>query len=149
MKAFGRIVLATVVALILSSLNLEGSEKVLQSLYTVLGILYSIAMSLVVSFNLSQIRAVDTRRSLRKALKHIRNSLTVDFSLSSVALIISLCINEQEVLIPIYSFIKLDTLIVSTCIVIISMIYEILNFSSIQNLNDEVVEKIMEEEDMK
>lgn len=148
-KAFIRIVIATVIALILSSLGLEGSEKVLQSLYTVLGILYSIAMSLVVSFNLSQVRDTKTRNALRTALRHIRNTLTLDFGLSSVALIASICVDETKTNIPIYSIIQLNLLVLSICIVITSMIYEIFNFYSIQGLNDQVVDKIMEEEKMK
>ncbi len=97
-KAFFRILIAGIVALIFSSIGVEGSGNVLQPLYTVLGILYSIAMSLIVSFNLSQVRNTDYRKSIRVSLKHIRNTLTLDFAISSIALILSLCVEKNKII---------------------------------------------------
>lgn len=151
-KAFFRILIAGIVALIFSSIGVEGSGNVLQPLYTVLGILYSIAMSLIVSFNLSQVRNTDYRKSIRVSLKHIRNTLTLDFAISSIALILSLCVEKNKI-ISLFTIneltVKLNIPTLAICIVIISMLYEVLNFYSIQSLNDEIVEKIIDEENMK
>lgn len=151
-KAFFRIVIAGIVALIFSSIGVEGSGNVLQPLYTVLGILYSIAMSLIVSFNLSQVRNTDYRKSIRVSLKHIRNTLTLDFAISSIALILSLCVEKNKI-ISLFTIekltVKLNIPTLAICVVIISMLYEVLNFYSIQSLNDEIVEKIIDEENMK
>lgn len=151
-KAFFRILIAGIVALIFSSIGVEGSGNVLQPLYTVLGILYSIAMSLIVSFNLSQVRNTDYRKSIRVSLKHIRNTLTLDFAISSIALILSLCVEKNKI-ISLFTIneltVKLNIPTLAICVVIISMLYEVLNFYSIQSLNDEIVEKIIDEENMK
>jgi hypothetical protein len=143
---FGRIIIAVIFALILSSIGMKGDVKVLQSLYTVLGILYSIAMSLIVSFNLTQIRNIAIKKDLRKALRHIRNTITIDFGISSFALMCGLCMDTSDSSFHIYSYMKIDVLLLAICIVSISIIYDIRNFYAIQKLNDDVVDKVMEEE---
>ncbi len=86
-KVIIRILFSMVAALLLGITDVEGNVVVLQTLFTVLGIVFSISMSLLVSFNLSKILNNNMRNSLRGSITHLRNMLLLDFGMSTICLV--------------------------------------------------------------
>ena len=68
-----RMALAIGVAILLAIAGVNGNAIVLQTLFTVLGIVFSISMSLLVSFSLTKILNNKIRDSLRISILHTRN----------------------------------------------------------------------------
>lgn len=85
-----RIVIAAISAMVLAVLGVNGNAAVLQTLFTVLGIVFSISMSLLVSFGLSKILNKKIRNRLRYSITHARNMLLLDFSVSTFVLVVAL-----------------------------------------------------------
>lgn len=54
-KLILRIIVAVAIAIVLAIADVSGNAVVLQTLFTVLGIVFSISMSLLVSFSLSKV----------------------------------------------------------------------------------------------
>ena len=79
-----RMALAIGVAVLLAIAGVNGNAVVLQTLFTVLGIVFSISMSLLVSFSLIKILNKGVRDSLRASISHTRNMLLLDFGLSTI-----------------------------------------------------------------
>lgn len=145
-KATLRILIALCISIVLSSFGLHGSIGVLQSMYTVLGIAFSIAMSLIVSFDLSKIYNIKTKQRIRNSIKRTRNSIIFDFSISTIILIISSTDKFKETVIFICNKISLNIVLCAICIIAISLLYEVYNFTKIQSLNEDITDRVMEEE---
>jgi hypothetical protein len=64
-KVIIRILIALCISVVLSYFGLHGSIGIFQSIYTVLGIAFSIEMSLIVSFDLSKIYNNRARQTIR------------------------------------------------------------------------------------
>ena len=82
--------LAIGVAILLAIAGVNGNAIVLQTLFTVLGIVFSISMSLLVSFSLTKILNNKIRDSLRISILHTRNMLLLDFSMSTIVSVVAL-----------------------------------------------------------
>lgn len=85
-----RIVISLVASLVLARLGVSGNTSVLQTLFTVLGILFSISMSLLVSFDLLKVNNNRVRIAIRASIGLLRGMLLADFSLSTIALVTAL-----------------------------------------------------------
>lgn len=147
-KLLVRILIAIGIAVVLSTIGIVGNTAVLQTLFTVLGIVFSISMSLLVSFSLSKIRNKKIRSSLRESISRTRNMLLQDFAASTAVLIISLIWNTNYMH---YSFKSwtLDILLTGNIIIGMSLVYEIYNFRRIHSLNMDVEDAIIDEESNK
>lgn len=141
-----RLLLAICISILLSSLGLSFSSGLLQSIFTVLGIAFSIAMSLLISIDLSKIFNRSTKKNIKQSIRKTRNHMICDFCISTLALFLASTENLSSKLFNIgFNFIlRVDTCAV--CIVCVSFIYEIYNFTLIQKLNEEIADRIMDEE---
>ena len=63
-KLILRIIVAVAIAIVLAIADVSGNAVVLQTLFTVLGIVFSISMSLLVSFSLSKVLKVGSINSI-------------------------------------------------------------------------------------
>lgn len=137
--------IAIVIALLLAIAGVSGNAAVLQTLFTVLGIVFSISMSLLVSFSLSKVLNKKIRKNLRAAIYHTRNMLLLDFSLSTIISAIALIWNENCLR---YTFtgIVVDVILVGITLVTTSLIYEIYNFRQLHKLHTDIEDAVIEEE---
>ena len=148
-KILLRIIIASAISILLSSLGVKGSVVVLQTLFTILGIVFSIAMSLLVSFDLSKILNKQIRMRIREAISNTRNKMLFDFGTSSVLSTIALTWNSNSLRYFIHLLninIVIDVILTAVSITTISLIYEIYNFQKINSLNVEIEEAVIEEE---
>ncbi len=119
------------------------NEGLIQALFTVLGIVFSIAMGLLVSFNLSAVLNDDFRKDIRSSIESTRNWLLIDFAISTLAFSIGVIYSSSQFFITTVS-IRLQ--IICIALIIISLVYEIYNFRLINNLRIDIEERLIKEE---
>lgn len=139
-----RMVLAIGVAILLSIVGVNGNDAVLQTLFTVLGIVFSISMSLLVSFNLTKILNKKIRVNLRAAISHTRNMLLLDFSIFTLVSVTAL-IWDKDFLIYTFRGIVIDVMLIAVMLVAISLLYEIYNFSKLHKLHIDIEDAVIGE----
>lgn len=140
-----RVTVAIFVALLLSIVGVQGNTIVLQTLFTVLGIVFSISMSLLVSFNLSKILNKKMRKSFRFAIEKTRNALIRDFLISTAIMITSLIWKDDYIRIKL-SFIIVDVMLIAVSLVAVSLLFEIYNFRKIHKLHTDIEDAVIDEE---
>ena len=103
-------------------------------------------MSLIVSFNLSKIYNVKTKQRIRNSIKKTRNSIIYDFSASTLVLIMASTEMFSKTNFIIYKNASINIVLCAICIIANSLIFEVYNFTKIQSLNEEITDRVMEEE---
>lgn len=140
--------LAIGVAILLAIAGVNGNATVLQTLFTVLGIVFSISMSLLVSFSLTKILNKKIRDSLRISISHTRNMLLLDFSMSTIVSVVAL-IWDSKLLRYTFKGIILDIMLIGVMLIATSLIYEIYNFRKLHKLHTDIEDTIIAEETKK
>ena len=139
-----RLVIAVLVSLVLAAIGVRGNSVVVQTLFTVLGIVFSIAMSLLVSFGLSEVLNKGIRLKLRSSIIKIRNCLLLDFTTSALVLVTSLLWDASSLAYEIGCF-RIDIMLFAVCMIAMSLLYEIYNFCKIHNLHTDIEDAIVKE----
>lgn len=139
-----RLIIAFVVSLLLAATGVRGNSVVVQTLFTVLGIVFSIAMSLLVSFGLSEILNKGIRLKLRSSISKTRNCLLLDFSTSALILVASLLWDASSLVYEI-CWLRIDVMLFAVCTIAMSLLYEIYNFRMIHNLHTDIEDEIVNE----
>lgn len=143
-KLFIRLIIAAVVSLLLATIGVRGNSVVVQTLFTVLGIVFSIAMSLLVSFGLSEILNKGVRVQLRASISKMRNCLLLDFCISTLILVASLLWDGSRLVYEI-CWLRIDIMLFAVCVIAMSLLYEIYNFRRIHNLHTDIEDAIVKE----
>ncbi|MDG6319414.1 hypothetical protein [Glaesserella parasuis] len=135
-------------ALVLSSLYTpeEGVYKaVVPTIYTLSGIMFSIGMGIVCTFNPSAIKNPQIFKRVKENIANVRNSFLMYFSLATITFLISQIVHSHTL-----SAIELTIIFnpetVALLFSLISLIYFIINFLTIQKLIFDIAEKVMKEE---
>lgn len=147
-KLIVRIIIAVVFSSIVAGTGVQGNAIVLQTLFTVLGIVFSISMSLLVSFNLSKVLNKDLRLSLRGSIVHVRDALVLDFGISTLGLFVAL-IWKGELRYELTNWLVVDVMLVAVCLVAASLLYEMCNFKMLHKLHCDIEDAVIEEESKK
>lgn len=145
-KLLIRIIFAVAISLLLASLGVGGNAIVLQTLFTVLGIVFSISMSLLVSFNLSKVLNKDLRCSLRASIERVRNMLLLDFGVSVVCLVGALIWREDSFRYEFGGWLVVDVMLTAGIVIAFSLIYEIYNFRKLHKFHCDIEDAVIEEE---
>lgn len=140
-----RMVVAVAAAVLLAMAGVRGNAAVLQTLFTVLGIVFSISMSLLVSFSLSKILNKKMRAALRAAITHVRNMLLLDFGGATLALVVALLWDETCPAVT-CGYVIFDVMLMAVVLVAVSLIYEIYNFRKLHKLHSDIEDAIIAEE---
>lgn len=141
-----RIVIAAISAMVLAVLGVNGNAAVLQTLFTVLGIVFSISMSLLVSFGLSKILNKKIRNRLRYSITHARNMLLLDFGVSTFVLVVALIWKEDCMRFVFWNWCVIDIILIAVVLVATSLIYEIHNFRKLHKLHTDFEDAVIAEE---
>ena len=140
-----RMTIAMLTALLLGIAGVHGNAVVLQTLFTVLGIVFSISMSLLVSFSISKILNKKLRGSIRIAITNNRNSLLLDFGAATIALVVAL-VWDEDYLNMRYKWVTLDIMLIALSVIASSLIFEIYNFRKLHKLHTDIEDAIIAEE---
>ena len=143
-----RTTIAILVAVLLAIAGVKGNAAVLQTLFTVLGIVFSLSMSLLVSFNLSKVLNKKIRNRLRYAISHTRNMLLYDFGLSTLITAVALIWDENCLRYDIKGIV-IDITLLGVTLVATSLIYEIYNFRRLHKFHTDIEDAVIAEETSK
>ena len=121
----------------------EHNAVVLQTAFAVLGILFSIAVSMAISIDLSNVLNKKHRTRFKKGLRSIVFTLTFDLLATSTLILLGL-LYSHPILIGQFSF-SLSTFGVSSSI--ISLIRESTSFIKLMHFRDELTERIIQEKE--
>ena len=124
-------------------LDMPLKEGLISTLYNVSGIMFSIGLGLIVSFNLSGIRNREYIKEIRKNIANIRDVFISYFVVSTLIYIGIIDFRYKSF------YIKIDCSIFACILLLFSIIYFTINFLSIQKLNDEIFDRITEEQEQK
>lgn len=134
------ILLGTLLGIYLHSIDIR---SVMEALYSISGIMFSISMSLIVTFNTSEIINKKIRNRIVSSLKTSRNKHIFLFLLVSVCYIAS---SFLEVLhINMWKEISFNSYFLALTYLILSIIYYIQSFISIQKFREDLDNQIIKE----
>lgn len=145
MKILIRTILSMAFSVFLADIGVRGNAEVLKTLFTVLGIVFSISMSLLLSFNLSKILNAPIRKSIRREIAHTRMLLLNDFVLSTLFLVVALIWNPHCIRYEIHSWFVIDVELIALLCIGFSLFYEIYNFGCIHKLHGDIEDAIIAE----
>lgn len=128
---FVRAAMVAILALGLSLGKIAVGQSVISVIYTVNGIMFSIALSQLVSFSFTDIDNDEFVRRQRKELDHLRISFIVLFSLSTVAFLFS-GVNTSCVFINPVCF----------SLLLFGLVYNIVNFCGLAKTKDAIEDKV-------
>ncbi len=143
-KLITRILIGLCVSIGLSKFGVKGDVNIMQTLFTILGIVFSIVMSLLVTFDLSEILNAKIRKRIRNSINETTRNFVVDFSLSAfVFLLVAVIFKSAEPIV--IQGISIDITLAGIIITIFSLAYEVYNFSKIRKLKIGIEEQILTE----
>lgn len=144
------LILRSAVSLLISTLlfflEVLPSSLIANPLFTVIGVIYSILMGLLVSFDASKLYNHTFKTVMRAAVQRDMKWLSIDFAIDAVCfVVISLTENEGKKACRYLDFVFWFAI----CVLTLSLIYEVWNFYIIYQRNVELQDRIMEEEKRK
>lgn len=134
------------VILLLGFIPVLINPEIISTIYSVIGIMFSIALSLIVTFNLQGIKSMSSIKSIRYKLKSLRKKHIVNFSIDTLLYILSTMIDKKGVNLISFSLnsldIKMNIQLIIVGLLISSIFYYILNFIDVQKLNDQIFNEL-------
>ena len=128
---FVRAAMVAILALGLSLGKIEVGQSVISVIYTVNGIMFSIALSQLVSFSFADIDNDEFVKKQRKELDYLRISFIVLFSLSTVAFLFSDVSDSCAFINP-----------VCFSLLLFGLVYNIVNFCGLAKTKDAIEDKV-------
>ncbi|MBR4127827.1 MAG: hypothetical protein IKR09_09670 [Alphaproteobacteria bacterium] len=136
MRHLYRIIVLFLVFIILSFFNFCFEKEVLNTIYNVSGIMFSVGLGLIVGTTFSELKNTNYLKSVRQNLKYIR-SVFIYYFLAETFLFLFVG-NKFNTTIMHYN-IKYDTFF--AIFSIYTIIYFTFNFLQIQKLNEDITDK--------
>ena len=124
-------VMIAALSVILVLLNVKIAQPVVSVIYTVNGIMFSVAMSQLVSFSFTEVENDTFVRDQRSQLLYVRTVFIILFSLSTIAFVVSDICEICKIINPI-----------CFSILVFSLVYNVVNFCSMVKTKDEIEDKI-------
>mgnify|MGYP003182115514 FL=1 len=133
--------LCLVVSMLVAALsNIAIGKDVSNTLFTIVGIMFSIGMSLAVTSNTSVVVNKSVRKSIREEIDRIRDLFISCFAV--VACIYVLNIIFENWTLNVYGYKIFNLSIFQLIIQLYSIAYFVVNFKSLQNLNNQIGDAI-------
>lgn len=145
--AIGCVVLSLITSYIFPNFNL--GIGAISTLYTVSGIMFSIGMSLIVTFNVTGVKDKTFKKLLRDGLHLIQNHFIIIFiAISLFYILLSPCLNPNtNNMLHICKIFNISYSQFLTYSIAYSIIYFVTNFLKIERLNCDLRDHIDKEEE--
>ncbi len=118
------------------------------TIYTVSGIMFSIGLGLIVTFNPNGVKNREYLKALRTNITGIRNEFLTHFGLSTCYYILNQYLSKPKY--EIHAHFKVDISFswsIYLCLLMIySAVYFVINFIEIQKLNNDIFDKVNAEQ---
>lgn len=139
MKTLTRIALVLMFSVGLSYLTLPCSQEIYSVIYTVLGIMFSIALSQLMSFSFTEVSNPNYVARQRNQLKTIRKRFIIQFTGGTLFFLLSSSRFHFQI-----GWLKLEFQAVVFTYMIYCLIYFVINFIELSNLKDSLEDQIRE-----
>ncbi|KAA6208111.1 hypothetical protein [Avibacterium paragallinarum] len=120
------------------------NDAIVQTIYTLSGIMFSIGMGIVCTFNPSSIKNKQVFKRIKNNITSVRNTFLIYFTISTITFLASQFFSRNVLLLDDLTFI-FDPKILSLSFSIVSLIYFIINFLTIQKLIFDIAERVITE----
>ena len=149
MKTIIRISLVLILFIIISLLCLHPDDFFVNTIFTVSGIMFSVGLGLIVTFNISGVKNQKHIKQLRGNIDKVRNSFLKYFLISTVCYILDYYLRQKALnitTINIKNFqFELNWSVLFCILMLYSIVYYIINFIEIQKLNNSIFDKTSEQ----
>lgn len=143
LSLFYRYLTALIMSVVISSLfDIECKDQVIQTLFTVIGIAYSIAISNIIGFKTDDIVNVKYRNIIKNKIKSMKNMNTIDFSLSILVFISSFLFTNFKF--SLY-FVRFNISMFVLLSLLFSLLYIVCSFAGLQQLSEDVSDRLYKE----
>ena len=143
LSLFYRYLTALIMSVVISSLfDIECKDQVIQTLFTVIGIAYSIAISNIIGFKTDDIVNVKYRNIIKNKIKSMKNMNTIDFSLSILVFISSFLFTSFKL--SLY-FVRFNISMFVLLSLLFSLLYIVCSFAGLQQLSEDVSDRLYKE----
>lgn len=143
LSLFCRYLTALIMSVVISSLfDIECKDQVIQTLFTVIGIAYSIAISNIIGFKTDDIVNIKYRNIIKNKIKSMKNMNTIDFSLSILVFISSCLFTSFKF--SLY-FVKFNISMFVLLSLLFSLFYIVFSFKGLQQLSEDVSDRLYKE----
>jgi len=144
-----KIAIVTIISFIISNaISIKLDAFFMNTFYTVSGIMFSIGIGLVVTFNLQGIKNKSYIKDIRKNLNNVRNSYIIYFSLTTICFVIDNYLRTEKIDTAIKILDKLslpfNAPLFFFLLILYSIAYFIVNFLELQKLNNDIFDKMNE-----
>ncbi|WP_313094261.1 hypothetical protein [Empedobacter sp.] len=136
----------------LSQINIIASDYFMNAIFTVMGIMFSIGMGLIVTFNLSSIKNKTVLKAIRENIKSLQTYFITFFSLSALIYIVEYFFRDQTTNINIFKLftvkevnINFNLSLFALSFLLFSIIFFIVNFTKLQKLNNDIIDQTIDQ----
>ena len=147
MKSVARVFFIFCLSIVIGSIfpNYSPSASLLNTFFTVSGIMFAIGLGLIVGFSPDGVKNQSYLKRIRSNINNVRNNFLIEFVIVSVCFVASsLALNSFELVI--YGPVKISFLIYFGLQTFISIFYFSFNFLTIQKLRDDIFDRLLQEE---
>lgn len=117
-------------------MDIKIGNEVSNTLFTIVGIMFSIGMSIAVTSNTSVVVNKKIRKSLRDEINRIRDLFISCFSIVAFIYVLNIIFTNRTLEVWGYKIFSLE--VCQLLIQLYSITYFIVNFMSLQNLNNQI-----------
>jgi hypothetical protein len=122
------------------------NDYYMNTLFTILGIMFSIAMGLLITFNLQGIKNKRVIDKLRSNIKKVRHYYIKYFAFSTLLYLLEKYLRDKENNLYVFSIreisITINFSLITVVILLYSIIYFIINFIAMQRLSDNLYDEV-------
>lgn len=120
--------------------NIAIGKDVSNTLFTIVGIMFSIGMSLAVTSNTSVVVNKSVRKNIREEIDRIRDLFISCFAVVACIYVLNIIFENRTL--NVYGYKIFDLSIFQLIIQLYSIAYFVVNFKSLQNLNNQIGDAI-------
>lgn len=128
------LIVSTVVA-VFTELSIP--DSLLNTLYSVAGVMFSVGMCIAVSPKTEEVTNMQIKQSIRQSYIRVRNTFIVFFAFDTILFILS----GIDLLIAFSELISL----ICAIFILLSLIYFVYNFIALQNLGSDIEDQVLKE----
>lgn len=144
-----KILIVTIISFILSNIvSIHLDAFFMNTFYTISGIMFSIGIGLVVTFNIQGIKNKSYIIDIRRNLDTVRNSYIIYFTISTISFIFDNYLRIEKVNTTINISDKLSLPFNASMffflLILFSISYFVINFLALQKLNNDIFDKMNE-----
>lgn len=141
-----RMIIAALVCVVLSLIPLQPTEITLNILYGLIGVLFSVAMSLIIAFDGSKIKNSELKKGIRDSIHDTRNNFLIIFAACSIFFVVYSLLPDsmqQVTWMEKDSFKLYSTWSVSVlCFLLYTIIVLIYNYIDLQQLYEDIEDEL-------